>query len=356
MKSIAEIICVILSTFPYYAPTLKEEDVKSKKLCGNSNQLYLVTLPSSYPNNTFLVRYFGKLGDLIDTRIERNVFIALCKMDFGLKQYKLTNEYRVEQYIASVPFSGIELKNSISIMSFAKKICQFHHSNELSDILKSSKFQKPYHEVIFDDWVEIITNKKKEIISSLKTNLEKNTLAELFEILSSKQYIEQKLLCKDLCAGSIVNSHNDIHCCNLLMHQDKTVSILDFEYTSRNYMAMDVGSYASESCTDCSLTEYPFYAHREEARLSNDEIMLLCCEYKKEEYKIMKPTIPEADYIIDQANLLYKQVISIIPLINLYWALWCMMMMDWNNISEANIVLASTKLQVYKELVKAQTA
>ena len=104
-----------------------------------SNDIYLITIKAPLTPDKLIIRFFGKIGHLIDTRLERKVFSAVCKLKTGLEEYKSTDSYRVEQFIPSVSFSAFELKESMMIKSFANEICKIHYSKDLKEILKWGK-------------------------------------------------------------------------------------------------------------------------------------------------------------------------------------------------------------------------
>ena len=353
MKSLSEIFEVIISVFPLWVELINEANTNIVKLPGQSNDIYLITINAPVTPNKFIIRFFGKIGNLIDTRIERKVFSTVCKLKTGLEEYKTTDTYRVEQFIQSVPFSGFELKESSIIKSFAHEISKIHYSKELKEILKGSKQHKPFLNLVLDDWVNTVVSNQEIIMKKCQSDLEKRTVMEFFSIVAPpfKENV-QKLY--DLCSDSLVVSHNDIHPGNMLMRSDKKITLLDYEYLSYNYAAFDLAGYSSEACTDVAIKEFPFYKHNEENRLSNAEIELLCKEYLKSQHSYIMNGQSVDEYVEKEYKLLYEQTKAMSPYINLYWAVWYMIMMDWDNINQALIILSKKKLELFKMLKSEQ--
>lgn len=59
----------------------------------------------------------------------------------------------------------------------------------------------------------------------------------------------------------LVISHNDLHCGNIMINKEDKfdLKVIDFEFSSLNFIGFDIVNYFVECCIDLNYSEYPFF-------------------------------------------------------------------------------------------------
>lgn len=98
--------------------------------------------------------------------------------------------------------------------------------------------------------------------------------------------------------------HNDLN--NLNIFHEPEVILIDYEYSSYNYIYYDIGNFFNECTINYSVEEFPKF--RVEKRLTMDEV--------SKDTKLYPEPYPGIE----------KDVLKGLAICNLYWATWSIVM------------------------------
>ena len=350
MQSINEVYEVMSSTFPDFKTTCEPTDLTISKLPGWSNKILLVQVSKPYFANKFLIRYFGNVSKVVRKEVERRMFSIICNMGYGLYNYRCTDTYRVEKYLESSQITCIMMKQPKMIVSFAQTLSEFHHNRELRIALAEYCSQKPFVITILEQWGGLLIKEIPNWLPLCKNDKQRDILNE-FKLLFTTEFDTYYRKIVEKCSSELVCAHNDIHAGNMLLLPDSKVLLIDYEYMNLNPRAFDLATYASESTCNYAYPLFPFFRTEEEARLNDSEIRSLCQEYLKNVYSTldMKAVTLEV-YVANELEKIIKETQLLIPIVNVFWAIWGILMVNWSVVEDDRFAFAQEKLHLYYRL------
>nr|PVC54059.1 choline kinase [Theileria orientalis] len=128
-------------------------------------------------------------------------------------------------------------------------------------------------------------------------------------------------------ANRVLFCHNDLHLKNLIATYDG-LTLIDFEYSSFNYVGADIGFFFVESNFDYDCQEYPFFKMDRSFELSYDLKVMFASVYLSE--SLRSNVLPDRTDIIDPF-LNSIELFSMGTL--LFWAYWGIIMLSLNDIN-----------------------
>lgn len=270
---------------------------------GITNRIYKLTHSEQAPF-AVLVRIFG--GQDVFTSKQRQheneIFEQLGRSGIAPKLIALFQNGRVEQFINARPISLDEMVVP-SVMSGVAvamaKLHKFQPSNSLG--LK----RDPGVWVALDKWVAEVLRLQKQ-----NSAFAKQVSVDLNECVECMQKLRQSLA-KAKVPSPVVFCHNDLLCGNILLSlgDGKSVSLVDFEYSSFNYRGFDIGNFFCEAMGGTQdgyvdASRYP----SESARRA------FCTTYLRESYK-QEPEDSAVSALVDEAE-------GYGLLAHMYWGFW----------------------------------
>lgn len=208
---------------------------------GITNRIYKLTNSQKTPC-TVLVRIFG--GQDVFTQEQRKqeneIFKQLGRIGIAPKLVALFENGRVEQFIDARPISLDDMVMPSVLTGVALAMARLHKF-EPSSSLKLNRVPGVWVDI--DKWVVEVSQLRKhnrEFAEKLSVDLD--------ECIESMQKLRQSLA-DSRTPSPVVFCHNDLLCGNIMLslHDGKSVSIVDFEYSSFNYRGFDIGNFFCEA-------------------------------------------------------------------------------------------------------------
>jgi thiamine kinase-like enzyme len=350
MQPINEVFEIMCSTFPDFKSNFEPNDLKVSKLSSWSNQILLVQISKPYFTNRFLIRYFGNVSKVVRQEVEKKMFSVICHMGYGLSNYKCTDKYRVEKYLESNQITGLMMRQPKIMLSYAQTLSEFHHNRELRIALAEYCPQKPFALEVLEQWGGLLIKEIPNWLLLCKNDKQRDILNE-FKLLFTPEFDAYYRKVVGKCSAELVCSHNDIHAGNMILLPDSKVLLIDYEYMNFNPRAFDLATYASESTCNYACPLFPFFRTEEEARLSDAEIKSLCQEYLKDVYNALSmKAVPVEEYVSSELEKIFRETQLLIPIVNVFWAIWALLMVNWSVVDDDRFAFAQEKLHLYYRL------
>lgn len=211
---------------------------------GLSNNLYKVEVNDQVK---YFMKVFGSssLRDIINRDCEEYIMNYLWEKGQSAKIYESDRKtYRIEEFLDSI--SNVP-RNLL-------------HDSEIEQIILNRilEINLIKDSVLFQNGIQPLTS--IELINKLlKSTIEHSTSLEFNEFYTLTQdFLKTTILAKDTI---LVLSHNDIHEGNLALLNNKKdcLWIIDFEYSTKNFLGFDIANFFFERSLDLAYDKYPFF-------------------------------------------------------------------------------------------------
>jgi thiamine kinase-like enzyme len=297
-----------------------------------------------------VIREFGDNTKVLNKAKEKAIFRELSRQGTSIHEYGSIGNYRVEKYINAANISQQSMLTEEGVQLFAEAICKYHHNKPLIDLLKSTDGQAPFCSKLLSSWLVVV----KENLNNYAMKCTDKALCSMvneFRCLQSDDVCTALMKALDVCKnGEAVCSHNDIHSGNLMVTGANEMVLIDFEYTALNYRAFDLALYHNEVAFNYAHPTSPFFTYSPSNVLPDQLLMLMCESYVRYAYEHYYTGLNNAaDFLVKESAALYSEVRSLVSVALLYWALWGLLVTDWDNINECNLIFAAAKLSLLKK-------
>ncbi|GER29366.1 protein kinase superfamily protein [Striga asiatica] len=215
-------------------------DISSLKVVQLSgamtNEVYKISWPTKPDNNhqnTVLVRMYGEGVDhFFDRDDEIRTFECLSENGHGPKLLGRFREGRVEEFIHARTLSAADLRDREISALIASKMREFHNLD----------MPAPKNVVLWQrlrKWVNVA----RDLCS------EEHAKEYRLDRLDEEIRLLEKFISRD--EEEIGFCHNDLQYGNIMINdQNKTITIIDYEYASYNPVAYDIANHFCEMAAD----------------------------------------------------------------------------------------------------------
>lgn len=298
-------ICKLHSLIPGWGEVSSaKNDLRVVPILGGiTNRIYKLTNPGKNPF-AVLVRIFG--GQDVFTSEQRQheneIFELLGRSGIAPKLIALFQNGRVEQFINARPISLDEMAAPVVLSGVAVAMARLHKFEPSTSL---SLKRDPGVWVALDKWVaEVLRLREQNSAFAGQLSIDLNQCVECMQKL-------RQLLAKSQAPSPVVFSHNDLLCGNILLSLDdgRSVSLVDFEYSSFNYRGFDIGNFFCEAMGGTQdgyvdASRYP----------SENARQAFCAAYLRESCE-QEPDDSAVSELVDEAE-------EYGLLAHLYWGFW----------------------------------
>lgn len=216
-----------------------------KILLGLSNDLYKVDVSGEVK---YFMKVFGSnsLRDIINRDCEEYIMAYLYEKGQSARIYESNKTtYRIEEFLESI--SNLP-RNML-------------YDDEIEEIIQTRILEINLIEesVLLQNGVQPLTS--IELINKLmKSTAKIETIAKEFNdfFCLAQDFLNTTILSNE---KLMVLSHNDVHEGNLALINNKKENlwIIDFEYSTLNYLGFDLANFFFERSLDLAYDQYPFF-------------------------------------------------------------------------------------------------
>lgn len=281
------------NTLPEVLSNFFKSQLKICRLSGLSNHVYKLEA-SSFENPLVFHHYSQDFKLFIDHSKENQILEKLYERNLYDKVLFADSDKRIEDFYPGLPIDSQNL-DDIYVLKQVLNQLSFIHSRFFNDILDQNEFllDRIINNTAFLDKILIEINKK---LVCFKPEEKRNKLSRIFqEILSSD--IQKKLslllekiksIAKELAIPNELYfgyCHNDLNNTNILQNpKDLKIRIMDYEYSSANYLVYEFANMFNEMAMDYNYPHPPFFQYQAIKYPDKDlrfKIFQLYCYYKK---------------------------------------------------------------------------
>ncbi|UKK00401.2 choline kinase [Theileria orientalis] len=334
---------------------LKNEEIEIRSITISlTNKVYMVQLANpdsgSRRLNKVLLRIISdEKSVLYDIDHQNQVCKLLGEFGFCPKMVENFPGGRIEEWIEGFVLHSSSLFNLSVLTSVATLLAKFHKT--ITTVAPKEWDRSPSLLSKMEEWLP----ECRKINESLKLGLDmdkmesyfhdyKKFLNEYLDKLDMPEYNDfpgnigdegerNKLTNEELkrqgsnYGNRVLFCHNDLHLKNLIATYDG-LTLIDFEYSSFNYVGADIGFFFVESNFDYDCEEYPFFKMDRSFELSYDLKVMFASVYLSE--SLGSNVLPDRTDIIDPF-LNSIELFSMGTL--LFWAYWGIIMLSLNDIN-----------------------
>jgi len=318
------------------------ESLSFGRLLGMSNLILYVAVTDPvllaqglHPSKVLLRIYPLKLGRIVNKQKEQAVFSHLAETDHGVKMYYQCPQYRLEEFIEGEKLTFMELNNKILMKAIAQIFCEYNHDAALSDIVSQFDPKTPFADRFFVDWYATFKSNFPSYLEKVKTEENLAILKRLQYLTTPEFEKEYKMLVQGLSGSEMVVAHSDVHEMNmlkLLSSKDK-VLLIDYEYTTFNYRAIDIATLWVETTIDYTYPVFPFVKQYEANKWDEEDLIKFIRAYLERD-AILKGRESVEEYVNKELPSLLLEVKKAEPLVSVVWAVWSIIMIDWKEVDE----------------------
>jgi len=252
---------------------LSPSKMKLERLSGLSNEIWKVSASDrDIDPHVVIYRKFGEGGAIVDRERENYIIQGLAKKKLSPIYYGGTKEYRIEKFQESKPLEPLDLKEKPIRRRLAHLLADLHSLKfekldkipAFMKILTEKSFIKDFEEKAARD---VYPPVEQKFLKDIKTLISEEEISFLKGIAPKKE-------------ESIVFSHNDLHSQNILeLNEDKSFTIIDFEYSDYNYQGYDIANFFNETMFEYDTAKHPHYTVDESEFPSDKELTDFCKYY-----------------------------------------------------------------------------
>jgi thiamine kinase-like enzyme len=346
---------ILVQAFPEWMPLVQQQQITIQPLFGCwANKLYHVKInsplaPTEY--SQLIIRVFGNNTKVLNKDKEKALFHALTLQGTPIHEYATIDKYRIERFIPAHTISSSAMLGDDILTRFAEAICRYHHNKPLYDLLATIDGTTPH-------CIKILTSWLKEVKQNLPYYMSKcHAKGKIFEnMINEFAVLQNEELCNALeksldssKEGKLVCAHNDIHGGNMMMSDMHGFILIDFEFSAINYRAFDFALYCNEVAFDYAYPKPPFFTCDTNYKVTDAMLKLMCNHYMDYFYHhYYKGSQNEKEFVFEEAQKLFSEARNLMPLGILYWALCGLLVNDWDNFEEGNLIYPVTKMRLFK--------
>jgi len=336
---------------------ISPNQIDIQKLPGASSQTLKISVADKdlKPNSVLLRIYSDKVKTLVDREKEKEIFSYFSKTPYGANLIYECPEYRIEELLNAKKLTIFELGNKFILRRIAQILASYHNDKNIGNIVQKYDDKTPFSIRFLDTWFNKFKKKYITKLKNYKFSKPENTqIIKEFEFLLTPEFEKQyKDLLEKLKNDKLVICHGDVHEMNFLQMQEnkEKLVIIDFEYSTFNYRSNDIAMLLCETIIDYSHPNWPNYTIVEENKWDYEMLKFFCEEYLRNDAEINKID-DQKTYIFDELPKLINNVKIAEMIVNIIWAVWCFLVIDWKNFDENKewkLEYAKTRLDLYKK-------
>ncbi|UVC54094.1 choline kinase [Theileria orientalis] len=351
---------------------VEEEEIEINSITLHKNQVYIISLVKpdyrSKRLNKVLLRVIPEeKGVLYDVDNQNQVSMLLGHFNFGPKIISVFPGGRIEEWIEGFVLHSSSLFNLSVLTSVATLLAKFHKT--ITTVAPKEWDRSPSLLSKMDEWLP----QCRKINESLKLGLDmdkmesyfydyKKFLNEYLDKLDMPEYNDfpgnngeeserNKLTEEELkkqgsnYGNRVLFCHNDLHLKNLIATYDG-LTLIDFEYSSFNYVGADIGYFFSTSSLNFDYDLNKCVKYDKTCELSYDLKSIFASIYLSE--SLETTVLPSRKDIINP--FLDSVEVYMLGTI-LFWAMWPILMRSLHDSTlNFDYVDSNTKrLELFKE-------
>lgn len=270
----------------------------SKIAGGITNTIFALTNEAS--GDCVIVRIFGaaQIFSQKSRQEETRIFAQLSDARIAPTLRAVFANGRVEQYVPAAPIPLAAMTDRAVGLGLAHRLARLHAFTPAPD---STPPPDPPVWALLQEWADRCVRETM-----------KGTFSDAEGFASS--HVERAVhalprLRSELRGGLVVYAHNDLLAGNILMGEDGSVTIVDFEYSGWNYSSFDIGNYFAEAMggTQDAVIRTHLYPDRSFRAM-------FCAEYLRVLHD-SPPTEAAVNWLVEDAERYGL-------LSHIYWGLW----------------------------------
>jgi thiamine kinase-like enzyme len=303
------------------------------------------------PSKAILRIYPEKNNRTTNRKREQAVFEYLSKVGKGVKMLYSCPKYRIEEFFDGGKLIVEELHDRKLMKKIAKVLCDYNRDEELLDLLAHFDTKTPFAQVVIDEWQPLFREEFETYVSNVRTEEALNLLKKIKYMTTPEFEKEYRKLLKGLSKSEVVASHCDIHEMNMMRSADhKKLMLIDYEYASPNYRAIDVATLFMETTIDYTYPVFPYVKQDEKMKWNEEELLYFVGCYLEREAK-HKNVSDVKKYVKAETSTLVYEIRKAEPLICAMWSLWSVLLINWDTFDETkdwNLEYAAMRFDMYE--------
>jgi thiamine kinase-like enzyme len=205
-------------------------------------------------------RLEGKENAILDFETEREVFLLLGAHDIAALCLYYDETCRIEEYYDGRTLTPTDLKDSNVLKGIATELFRLHQLEP--DGLPT----KSFFELLHVKWAPLARS-VLERQRHLFPPDEQAMCDELREILTEET---AQMVQRCLPAGTLSFCHNDTYHGNVMLLADRSIKLLDFEFSCLNHRAFDFANLFAETVMEHGPPDPPYFSIAEPAYTRRD--------------------------------------------------------------------------------------
>lgn len=318
------------------------DDISYQRLLGMSNLILAVSINNSAllsqgitPAKVLLRVFPAQTNRILNRLKEHAIFTHLSETERGVKMYYHCPQYRIEEFVEGEKLTIFELGNKLLSRTIAQIFWEYHHDTLLSEVLLQFDPKVPFAERFLSEWYYTFKTEFPTYMELVKTEENINIMKRLQFITTPEFEKEYRTILQGLAGTEVVTSHCDVHEMNMLrLYADKEkIRLIDFEYSTFNYRAIDLATLWVETTIDYTHPVFPFVKLYEANKWDEEELARFVRAYLERDGQAKGRDNVE-EYVVKELPVLLSEVKKAEPLVSAVWAVWSIIVADWKNLDE----------------------
>lgn len=293
-----------LAVLAHIRPSWPSEQINFKVFTNGITNKLIGCWTKENANDIVLIRIYGQNTDLlIDREAETKNFKLLQKAGYAPQLYSIFLNGLAYEYVPGEILDVLTVRCPKVYPLVAKMLAKVH--------LVKCEDNKP---VLWDKLKKYLSLVPNTYSSAVKQTLFAETFPEGISLLHSEvQILEQEL---SHLKSKVVFCHNDLLLANII-HNNRKVTFIDYEYAACNYQAYDIGNHFAEFA-GVSNVDYSYYPDRD---LQYEWLKIYLEEFNSQSGVTQK-----------EIEDLYVQVNKFALVSHVFWALWALVQAEHSTI------------------------
>ncbi|MCP3976062.1 MAG: phosphotransferase [bacterium] len=191
----------------------------------------------------------GKENAILDFATERDTFLLLGEAQVAAHCYHYDEDYRLEEFYRGRTLRADEVFDPVIQRKVADQLFRLHR------LEPANLPEETFFELLFAQWGALARHVLGEGRSAFSP--EEQEMCEDLQEIYSPETLEKVLLC--LPDRSPVFCHNDTYHGNVMLLDDGTIKLLDFEFSCLNHIAFDFANLFAETVMEHGFSEPPHF-------------------------------------------------------------------------------------------------
>jgi thiamine kinase-like enzyme len=207
----------------------------------------------------------GKENAILDPEAERDVFLLLGEHDIAAHCWYVDDTCRIEAFHRGRTLTAADVRDPTVLRGIAAELHRFHRLEP--DGLPESTF----FELLHAKWGPMA----QRVLTEHRTEFPPDERAMCDELLPMFDSETLAMVLRCLPDREPVFCHNDTYHGNVMLLDDGTIKLLDFEFSCRNHAAFDFANLFAETVMVHGLAEPPHFRIAEPAYTDADIAVLI---------------------------------------------------------------------------------